>query len=312
MLKDSIWQGASLSALLRQVFGASTRIAELQTVKDEPDYRVLIAQLDAPALRVVVKLAGEHPPYPCPFERTAALYRLVAWQTEIPMPEIYAVGGMGRDWPGRYMIKTYLEGVEWAQLLPVVSLDERDALLAQLGRAVAQLHAISFPAYGEIAADGTLPGGGSPLLEALASRARTWIRDPELLVFFLAILDAHIGLFREETPASLTHEDLHKHNILFSKQAGGWRLATLLDFDKAWAGPAESDLARLDLWRGMSGPSFWQAYQELRPISPAFTQRRRIYQLLWCLEYAAPTPLHLADTQAVCQALGVELPKEFK
>jgi Ser/Thr protein kinase RdoA (MazF antagonist) len=51
-------------------------------------------------------------------------------------------------------------------------------------------------------------------------------------------------------------DDLHGHNILFQYDLGKWRLATILDFDKAWAGHAESDLARLEIWKGMASEAF--------------------------------------------------------
>ncbi|MEW6093889.1 MAG: fructosamine kinase family protein, partial [Chloroflexota bacterium] len=97
----------------------------------------------------------------------------------------------------------------------------------------------------------------------------------------------------------------HKHNILFQRQQGQWRLATILDFDKAWAGHHETDLARLELWEGMTSKAFWRSYRAICPADPLYKQRRPIYQLLWCLEYARPTAKHLADTQRVCAELGL-------
>src|SRR5512140_194938 len=104
---------------------------------------------------------------------------------------------------------------------------------------------------------------------------------------------------------------LHGHNILFRLEQGEWRLATILDFDKAWAGHSESDLARLEFWRGMMGLEFWpgsdfwpasvfwSTYEQVHRLEPLYAQRRLIYQLFWCLEYARPTPEHLADTRGV-------------
>ena len=103
----------------------------------------------------------------------------------------------------------------------------------------------------------------------------------------------------------MCHEDLHQHNILFERRENGWRLATILDFDKAWAGHGESDLARLALWRGMSHEALWKAYQALHAREAGWEERRLIYQLLWCLEFARETPEHLADTRRLSQQLGV-------
>jgi hypothetical protein len=300
----------TINLLLQQVFGAHCKIVDAHVVKNDPDYTVLIARISRPSLRVVIKLAGSNPPYPCPFDRTATLYRLVADHTDIPMPAVYAADVSLHQFPWRYMIKSHIPGEMWAAIFPTLSQDEQAAAYDELGRAVAQLHNLHFPAFGEIAATGSLIEE-QPLLSALGSRARVWITDPVFLDFFLSTLERYSHLFQDVEEASLTHEDLHPYNILFTHQDKHWRLATILDFDKAWAGHCESDLARLHLWRGMSGPAFWQAYQSMRTISPKFTQRRLVYQLLWCLEFAEPSPVHIADTQQVCAALGVRMPKLF-
>jgi fructosamine-3-kinase len=82
-------------------------------------------------------------------------------------------------------------------------------------------------------------------------------------------------------------------------------VAALLDFDSAWASQGESDLARLELWRGMTGSEFLPAYEAIQPLKPGYRDRRPLYQLLWCLEYASPTPEHHADTATVCAELGI-------
>jgi fructosamine-3-kinase len=129
--------------------------------------------------------------------------------------------------------------------------------------------------------------------------------------YFLSVLSQYEPVFEDICVASLCHEDLHKHNILFEKQQGGWRLATILDFDKAWAGHHETDLARLDLWTDMTAEEFWQAYEAIHPVDPPYPQRRPIYQLLWCLEYARSTAKHLADTQQICRELGIPVIEYF-
>jgi fructosamine-3-kinase len=84
-----------------------------------------------------------------------------------------------------------------------------------------------------------------------------------------------------------------------------WCLAAILDFEKAWAGHHETDLARMAFWTGMTSASYWCAYERIRAIEPLYRQRCPVYQLLWCLEYARPTPAHLCDTQRLCEDLGI-------
>jgi fructosamine-3-kinase len=174
----------------------------------------------------------------------------------------------------------------------------------QMGEAVAQLHTIHFPAFGPLSADGRVHGE-STYLDALKAHAEGCIEEPRWRDLFFSALERRRDLFLDLGDAALCHEDLHQHNILFQARQGRWHLATILDFDKAWAGHHETDLARLELWTGMTSREFWEAYRALHPIDPLYRERRPIYQLLWCLECAWPTPEHVADTRRVCDELGL-------
>lgn len=293
--------------LVRQVFGSGTELAAWRIANRRPDYVVLLARLARPDLEVAIKLAGPAAPYVYPFDRTAAVHRLVAARTSIPMPEILAVDAGYGHWPWRYLIKTVIPGEEWCAVRPRLAAAERRAAYAHIGRAVAEMHAIEFPVLGELRSDGTPDAGAAgpaDLVAALAARARR-ILAPHLAGLFIEALQERAGLFRGALRPGLCHEDLHHHNILFEQRAGQWRLATILDFDKAWAGPPETDLARLELWTGMTGPGFWPAYRAVRPVDDGYAARRPLYQLLWCLEYALDTPRHLADTARVCAELSL-------
>jgi hypothetical protein len=83
----------------------------------------------------------------------------------------------------------------------------------------------------------------------------------------------------------------------------------VLDWEKAWAGPDDSDLARMAFWDDMTGPGFWGAYRAAVPEDDGSARRALVHQLLWCLEYAVRTPRHQRDTAAVCAALGVAAPR---
>jgi fructosamine-3-kinase len=294
-----------LLQLLRQILGSRVELRSCQIGNSHHDYLVLLAQLRCPSIQVVIKLAGPEAPLACPFDRTAMLHSLVRARTALTMPEILAVDVSCRTWPWRYLVKTHVPGQEWAEVRQRMNAQELCDAYQQIGEAVAQLHAMRFPAFGELSVDGNVQGRGAPYLTALRGRAGRFIESERLRDLFLALLDERAPLFSGVRQASLCHEDLHRHNILFQRQKGRWRLATVLDFDKAWAGHRETDLARLELWKGMTGESFWQAYEALCPIEPLYTQRRPVYQLLWCLEYARPTAEHLADTQRLCVELGL-------
>lgn len=293
-----------LRQLLRQTLGAGVELAGCKIANQQHDYFVLLLQLRHPAMKVVAKLAGPAAPLAAAFERTAMLQRLVAAQTTIPMPKTLAVDTSCRDWPWRYCIKTHIPGLEWATARRQMTGEELSDAYRQIGSAVAQLHMIHFPAFGELAANGSVQGD-QPYPAALQAHARAIIRSARLCDLFCSALEKRRVLFLDVPRASLCHEDLHKHNILFRRHRGRWRLATILDFDKAWAGHHETDLARLELWQGMTSAEFWESYEAICPVAPLYRERRALYQLLWCLEYARPTAEHLADTQRLCQELGL-------
>jgi aminoglycoside phosphotransferase (APT) family kinase protein len=239
------------------------------------------------------------------------LHRLVAARTTIPMPEVLAVNMSYQTWPWRYFIKMHIPGQEWAVVRRQMNKEDLSNAYQQIGNAVAQLHTIHFPTFGELDVDGTVQGHG-PYFAALAERAQHSIKNAYSSDLFLSALDEHRHLFLDVRQASLCHEDLHHYNILFQYWQGQWHLATILDFEKAWAGHHETDLARLDLWKGMTSNEFWSSYEAICQIAPLYIQRRPIYQLLWCLEYARPTAEHLADTQRLCAELGLPCLERFE
>ena len=299
-----------LAALLKHALGSQTELRDFQVANQYPDYYVLLVQLNRPEAEVVVKLAGPQSPMASAFDRTAMIHNLVAIRTDIPMPETLAVNMDFEAWPWRYLVRTHIPGMVWAEARQHMDAGESEHAFHQFGRAVGQLHAIQFQGWGSLSADGSLKDSAS-YLDALVDHARHIITSPRLQDLFLLVIEKNRTLFQQVFPASLCHEDLHHFNILFQRNNDDWRLATILDFDKAWAGSPETDLARLELWRGMTHPAFWQAYAAFQTIDPYYVQRRPIYQLLWCLEYAQNTPAHLADTRRLCALLGVPCIDQF-
>lgn len=298
-----------VAEILRKTVGAGTEIESYNVLNQHRDYYALLVTLRDPAIDVVVKLAGREAPYPYPFERTALLHRLVKEHTSIPMAEVLAVDVSYQTYPWRYLITTHIPGEEWAAVKPRLTPFEQQDAYQQIGTAVAELHRIPFDSFGEI--DESEQKSGMYFLH-LGTRVKTQIKNKRHRDHFLQLLGDKRHLFITVTEPYLCHEDLHHHNILFQQKEGRWRLATVLDFDKAWAGHPEIDLARMELWDDMTGPGFWDSYTDFIQIDSDYAERRPIYQLLWCLEYAANTPRHLADTQRLCQELGFPMIEQFE
>lgn len=293
---------ALLTQLLRSIPGYLRDIAEYRFLRDEEDYAVIVVRLTNPSQDIIIKLAGPHAILSSEFERSAAIVQTVRSRTAISIFEVVAVDASYQRWPWRYLVTTVISGRHWSEVYP----EERKAraLYASLGDAVGQLHTIRFPLCGEIAPDGSVAEGTS-YYEALRERAQRRIPNPAHTALFLSLLQDRRSLFEEILSGVLCHEDLNPSNLLVANTPGQRPVISVIDFDSAWAGCAESDLARLEFWRGMMGEGFWEAYGAHAPISTRYAERRPIYQFLWCLEYARSTRQHLVDTARICATLGI-------
>jgi aminoglycoside phosphotransferase (APT) family kinase protein len=221
------------------------------------------------------------------YARTAAAQRL-AGDAGVPVPAVVTAGDDGTV---QHLLQEHVDGAEWRQVRPQLRPRELAAASAQIAEAVLALQSVTLPAFGAL----DEPTGGS-VLDAL--RARVALRIPRAAerAVALDVLAGHAGLFASQPDATLTHDDLHHANVLFRRDASRWRLAAMLDWDKAWAGPPESDVARMAFWDDMTDPSFWSVYRAGRAQQDGWEERARIYQLLWCLEYDVTTRRHRRDT----------------
>lgn len=302
----------ALADLIKETFGVTCTISGHQSLVRDHDYSVVRLWLTQPTLQVVVTLAGLHARIPCPFERMEAINRLVRTHTNVPNNGIIATDTSQRRWPWRYMIMTYIEGYRWANVIAHLDAEQALDVRQQLGSAVATLHTIRFGQYGEIDASGTIPFGAR-YLQALTQRIEKRISYTRRAANLSALLWERSRLFVDIGDAGLTHDNLNAANIMLRQDGMKWALAGILDFDNAWAGCPESDLARMEGWRGIIGPGFWEGYQNVRRVSSTYPQRRALLQLVWCLEYAEHagiTPPHMAEIQRVCMELGVN-PAQF-
>jgi aminoglycoside phosphotransferase (APT) family kinase protein len=311
----------TLRYLLRDALGSGVEIASSSILNQRDEYLVLRVELRRPSQAVIVKLAGPGAQHAALFDRTAVVHQIVRSRTSVPIAEVIAVDVTYRRWPWRYLIATVVPGEEWATVRPRLDAREVAAAQRQIGDIVGQLHTIRLPTFGEIDVDavsglgeadavggcGAESGQTQAWTAALVDRARRMIGDPVLRDLFLSILAEGTDRRADVPGPALTHDDLHQRNILFRPDGERWRLSALLDFDKAWAADPGSDLGRLELWRGMTGPDFWSAYRAHRAVSDGYAQRRPLYQLLWCLEYDRATPAHLEDTRQVCAVLGLSV-----
>jgi aminoglycoside phosphotransferase (APT) family kinase protein len=187
----------------------------------------------------------------------------------------------------QHLVYERVDGRPWREVAPGLATGDRDRVLAGLTGVLDRLRRVTFPAAGD------LDHPASTVIDALRDRTRARIVDPARRAVAERVLDRHGGLFRADEPVVLVHGDLHHANVLVRPAEDGWAVAAVLDWDSAWAGPADADAARAALWDDMPG----------RPGT--VDARTAVHQLLWCLEYPVASPRHRADTDRLAAVLGV-------
>lgn len=163
---------------------------------------------------------------------------------------------------------------------------ELDRVLAEVGRALRQVHALHAGSYGYIGEHRPHEPAGS-WNEAFGLIWRLLIEDIRACGGYsageadamLRLLDSHLDAFDRSEPASLLHMDVWAQNILIGDSG---RLVGLLDWDRALWGDVEIEFAVLD-YCGISEPAFWEGYGEKRENGRA-ARIRRVFYLLYELQ----------------------------
>ncbi|MEP6665678.1 MAG: aminoglycoside phosphotransferase family protein [Nocardioidaceae bacterium] len=283
----------------------TSRPVDVRALGMRRDYWVLHCTVASAPHSLLVKLAGPDCPFPLDFARTGAVTARAA-AAGVPVAKVFASDDSYSAGPWRYLIQEFVAGHEWRHVRPTLSVAGAAAAYAQLADVMVALRSVTFGGFGPLGRDAS-PTSALNLLSGLEQRAETNVPDKRKAAAFMALLRREIQLFSPAGPASLCHDDLHHRNIIFDGSGDDARLRAVLDWDKAWSGPHESDIARMALWDDMTEPSFWSSYRQRCPPTEGEAHRRLIYQLLWCLEYDVATSRHRSDTERLANRLDVRL-----
>ena len=289
---------------VQAVLGSQNSVTHVELLQAGRDQSVLRLTLSRPPRRLVLKVAGPNTLPGVDLQRTATAVSL-ARAAGVPVPTVLAVDTSYRGGPWSYLLQEHVAGVVWRRLCPQLAPEQVRAAHRQIATAVLAMQSLRFPSFGELNAAGQ--PAGDDLLAGLRRRAQLRVADPGRRATFLDVLDRRASLFADQMRSTLCHDDLQHTNLIFRPGGAGWQLAAVLDWDKVWAGPPESDIARMSFWDNMTGAGFWEVYEAAAPAAEGRSERALVYQLLWCLEYPVSTPRHRADTASVCRRLGVEI-----
>lgn len=206
--------------------------------------------------RILVIKAGTGPGAMARFRASAHAARLARDRAGLAAPRHLAVRDLGER---PILVYWWLPGPTLEEVLDGVRGEERERLLADWGSLVARLHQVTLLGFGPLPppAGATL---GRFLEEDLGERLAGPVAHhlPEgtpsidrLLEEVREVEERHPG------PATLVHSDLFDRNVLCRANGEPVRCVGLLDFEDAFAGPAEADLAKAEV---LHGPLFGQQW----------------------------------------------------
>lgn len=184
--------------------------------------------------------------------KEAALLRRLAGH--IPVPALHYFNSDNPVTGHPYAVLEWIEGPSLERALAASDLHEAASLAREAGRVLAALGRETFPQAGFLAPDLTIsmpyePGsaGFLRLVEEMSTAPSAAARlGPDLQQRFLAFCRAEATLLDDLDPqARLVHCDFDPSNILLTRLGESWRLAAVIDWEFAIAGPPLIDLGHL-------------------------------------------------------------------
>ena len=213
------------------------------------------------------------------------LHRKILASTSVPVPEIVAFDFSRELLERDFLLMKKVPGVPLSEA-PGVSRKEFERVLGEVGQALRQIHAICGDGYGYLGEHRPMEPQGD-WTSAFVVMWDNLLEDIRLCGGYSGaeadalrrLLEANLGLFDRQAPASLLHMDVWAQNILIGN-AG--RLTGLLDWDRALYGDPEIEFAVLD-YCGFSEPAFWEGYGTSREDDSG-ARKRRVFYLLYELQ----------------------------
>ncbi|NOY79850.1 MAG: phosphotransferase [Kiritimatiellaeota bacterium] len=212
------------------------------------------------------------------------LHCLLREKTSVPVPRILAYDDSRRFVDRDFLIMERLPGRPLTELRGV----DVDGVYRQVGRYLAEVHALAAPNYGYLGAHRPMPpcdrwAEAFKVMwgKLVADITRVGLYDTAEEAAMRDLLERHVSVFDRPVPAALLHMDVWNQNILVE---GSGRVVGLIDWDRALWGDPEIEFAVLD-YCGVSVPAFWEGYGRRRDISPEARVRHAFYLLYEMQKY---------------------------
>lgn len=249
--------------------------------------------------------------YP-PFEhlernREAAALHAAEGRLSIPTPGVRGAGEI-EGWA--YLLMDRLRGRSLAEVWPILGRADRQRLAAQLGEALAALHAIRGPELDPLVIDwpAFVEDQRATAVERQRSRGleERWCEQiPDFLDRFLPLRGrpgdgrlapggtrGHAGGpgspgvdFLDRAPAdTLLHTEIMQEHLLVEPDPGGWRLSGLFDFEPAMVGAREYEFVAVGLFvSGGEAEVFRAVLSAYGPAQAWLVGNLPARLMAWCL-----------------------------
>ncbi len=213
------------------------------------------------------------------------IHRLIQERTDVPIPTILAHDFSRERIDRDYLIMNRVPGAAMSEVASRLTPAETGAILMELGRCAAKLHAVHIDRYGYVGPhepmepQPTWPDAFAVMWTKLVDdcvACGVYGEDDRSLA--MRLLDEHRGVFDPATPAALCHMDLWVANILVD----GGQLSALFDFDRACYGDPENDLAVAE-YCGLTHEAFWRGYVEAGGQRPSPSREQAVRRFLYLL-----------------------------
>jgi aminoglycoside phosphotransferase (APT) family kinase protein len=195
--------------------------------------------------------------------------------------------------PFRYTVMTRLEGERLASCEPQMSEDQLASVWREVGAQMRRIHDILMEAYGYIA-DGRLIARANSNRDymdgmwcAKLEQFRALGGDRSLAAALDEKWGRRLDLLDLCRAPKLCHYDIHPGNLMAAREATGWRLAGVFDFEDSFAGDPLLDLAKCVHFARVGTAARWKSLLEgYGPIeNPTWEETVELYRLYQAVEY---------------------------
>ena len=252
--------------------------------------------------KYVIKIKTGNPEIPR-FRKEKEIYDLLR-KNSFPVPKTYVYDDSKNVIPYTFILMDHVYGENLGDSWKGLSGSDKDSMLVNLGKLLAQIHSIHFSQFGEEYVNKQFVGHKSykkyfssytgGIVEKLKkSRVLSEKKITKLTNFY------HSPLFDLKIPASLTHGNFSYNNIIVE----GEEINAIVDWEWAKATHNEDELATV-LYRTLkmdknAVQQFRSGYESVIKLDEGFEKRLYAYVLLYYLRVLPHVPewKHMPDKQ---------------